>query len=88
MPGLHQVILFGSRARGDADPDSDYDVAVVTERPVSPEERDLISECAWKAGFEKGLVVVPLVFSLDEWERGLESHSLIVKAVKQEGIVI
>ena len=25
---LERVILFGSRARGDADPDSDYDIAV------------------------------------------------------------
>ncbi len=25
---LERVVLFGSRARGDADPDSDYDVAV------------------------------------------------------------
>jgi uncharacterized protein len=26
--GLERVVLFGSRARGDARPDSDYDVAV------------------------------------------------------------
>jgi predicted nucleotidyltransferase len=26
--GLERVVLFGSRARGDAGPDSDYDVAV------------------------------------------------------------
>jgi predicted nucleotidyltransferase len=28
-PRLERVVLFGSRARGDARPDSDYDVAVV-----------------------------------------------------------
>ena len=27
-PTLDRVVLFGSRARGDARPDSDYDVAV------------------------------------------------------------
>src|SRR5438067_2176000 len=27
-PRLERVVLFGSRARGDAEPDSDYDVAV------------------------------------------------------------
>lgn len=29
---LERVVLFGSRARGDADADSDYDVAVFIER--------------------------------------------------------
>jgi predicted nucleotidyltransferase len=27
-PRLERIVLFGSRARGDADPDSDYDIAV------------------------------------------------------------
>lgn len=27
-PRIERVVLFGSRARGDASPDSDYDVAV------------------------------------------------------------
>jgi predicted nucleotidyltransferase len=29
LPGVEKLILFGSRARGEARPDSDYDVAVV-----------------------------------------------------------
>jgi predicted nucleotidyltransferase len=30
---IERVILFGSRARGDHQPDSDYDVAVFLQRP-------------------------------------------------------
>jgi predicted nucleotidyltransferase len=37
--------LFGSRARGDADPDSDMDVLVIVD-DLSPELEDYISECA------------------------------------------
>ena len=33
---LDRVILFGSRARGDHRPDSDYDVAVFIRDPQSP----------------------------------------------------
>ncbi|MBI5843693.1 MAG: nucleotidyltransferase domain-containing protein [Deltaproteobacteria bacterium] len=32
---LHEVILFGSRARGDAEPDSDMDVLVILNEPVT-----------------------------------------------------
>jgi predicted nucleotidyltransferase len=32
-PKLQQVLLYGSRARGDHGPDSDYDVLVVVEGP-------------------------------------------------------
>ena len=32
---LERVVLFGSRARGDARPESDYDIAVFLARPES-----------------------------------------------------
>jgi predicted nucleotidyltransferase len=40
------VILFGSHARGDAGPDSDYDLLVVLPDDAPPEKRTL------RAGFE------------------------------------
>ena len=85
---LHRLFLFGSRARGDADPDSDMDVLVVLAEPVTPEKRRYISECAWEAGFERGIVVVPVAYSRDEWESGPESQSLLAQAVAAEGILI
>jgi DNA polymerase sigma len=82
---LHKLILFGSRARGNADPYADTDVVVVLDSP-SEEERDYVSNCAWEAGFEHGIVVVPVVFSKNEWEKGPERHSLLVQAVSTEGV--
>lgn len=38
LPGA-QVLLFGSRARGVAHKDSDYDLLVVTEKSISPKEK-------------------------------------------------
>lgn len=83
---LHQVILFGSRARGDADPDSDMDVLVVLDEPRTREVRDAVSDCAWEAGFDAGVVVASVVFTREEWEDGPEYYSPLAEAVRSEGI--
>ena len=85
---LHRLILFGSRARGNADPYSDMDVMVVLDGAPDEEARDYVSSCAWEAGFKHGIVVVPVVFSRDEWENGPERHSLLIQAVKTEGVTV
>lgn len=85
---IHQIILFGSRARGDADPDSDMDVLVVLAEEPDEDARDWVSECAWEAGLPHGIVVVPIVFGRRQWEQGPERHSLLAQAVRAEGVAL
>jgi len=85
---LHQIILFGSRARGDADPESDMDVLVVLDEPVSRQSRQVVSDSAWETGFDAGIVVVPVVVSRGNWENGPDRASLLAMAVREEGIPI
>ncbi len=80
-------VLFGSRARGDAEPDSDMDVLVVVDG-LTEDMEDYISECAWEAGFEYGIVLVPVTFSENEWENGPERYSLIAEAIRSEGVYL
>lgn len=84
----YKMILFGSRARGDAAPYSDMDVLIVLDKAPNEQDTDYISDCAWEAGFEQGIVVVPVVFSKDEWENSPERYSLLAKAVEMEGVPI
>ena len=58
---VYKIILFGSRARGDADPQSDLDVVVVLDDGIDASAREYVSDCAWEAGFRHGIVVVPVV---------------------------
>ncbi len=85
---LHQLILFGSRARGDADPDSDMDLLVILNEPVTPETRDIVSRCAWVTGFQAGIVIAPVVVFRDDWENGPERLSLLAMAVREEGQLV
>ncbi len=47
---VERIILYGSRARGDARPDSDYDLLVVTEAQMSREEEDRLRGAARPGG--------------------------------------
>ncbi|RJP22945.1 MAG: nucleotidyltransferase domain-containing protein [Candidatus Omnitrophota bacterium] len=85
---VHEVILFGSRARGNADPESDMDVLVVLADKYTVKERRKVSICAWEAGFEHGIVVAPVVYSQDEWDNGPERYSPFVRTVMAEGIPV
>jgi len=83
---LHDLILFGSRARGDAEPESDMDVLVVLGDEADAQAREAVSDCAWEAGFDEGIVIVPMVFTRSEWERGPERHSLLAQSIRAEGV--
>ncbi|MBI5741331.1 MAG: nucleotidyltransferase domain-containing protein [Nitrospirae bacterium] len=85
---LYKMILFGSRARGDAAQYSDMDVLVVLDKVSGGQDYEYVSECAWEAGFEHGIVVVPVVFTREEWEDSPERYSLLAQAVKDEGVLI
>ena len=39
-----RIVLYGSTARGTAEPDSDVDVAVFLNRPLTPQEQERLSE--------------------------------------------
>lgn len=82
---VDQIVLFGSRARGDAAPDSDMDILVIVDNPTD-EIEEYISTCAWEAGFEDGMVIVPVVFAKKDWETGPEKFSLLAQAIEKEGV--
>lgn len=85
---VFEIILFGSRARGDADMFSDMDLVVILDGEADDRSRDVVSDCAWEAGFESGIVVAPIVFSRAEWETDASRYSLLGKAVAQEGLAV
>jgi uncharacterized protein len=79
--------VFGSRARGEATPDSDLDIyLVVTE--LTPALRRWIDEIAWEIGFEMDRVISTLVTTRRGLEQGPFGAQPVVRVIEQEGIPV
>jgi hypothetical protein len=84
---LSRTVLFGSRARGDADPESDIDVLVIVET-LNPALRRTIRQCAWEVGFAAGVIIQSTVMTRDQVENGPEQSSLLMLSVRDEGVPV
>ena len=77
--------VFGSRARGDAAPDSDLDVFIELEEST-PDLRQRISEIAWEVGFEMDRIISTVVTTRAELEQGAMGASPLALNVEREGV--
>jgi predicted nucleotidyltransferase len=84
FPGA-RIWAFGSRARGDAREDSDFDVCVVTAKPRASTEA-AIREIAWEVAFARGLVITALCYKEEEFSRGPRAASSLVRHIMTEGV--
>ena len=80
---LKQVVLFGSRARGDADPDSDMDLVVVLE-PMDDRwaEHDRMDELLWQETLESGIVISAIPLSASDFA---EPETMALMQARDEG---
>jgi len=80
-----RIWAFGSRVRGNATWDSDFDICVVLEC-VNKETYDWIRDIAWEIGFENERVITTVLFDAEEFEKGPMSGSTIVGTILKEGV--
>jgi predicted nucleotidyltransferase len=62
-----QVILYGSRARGDARKDSDWDILVLTNYPVDFRKEKLFRDHLYELEIQTGEPLSIFVYSLLDW---------------------
>ena len=79
-----EVILFGSRARGDYRQDSDWDFLILLHRHLEPALKALILERLYDLELSSGEVISSIIHTQSEWaERAVTP---IYQIIAKEGI--
>lgn len=82
-----EIVLYGSRAKGDFDQDSDIDVAVIVPG-LTREKKDQILEAVAGVEFDHSRAISALVFSKSDFDRLYERERRIALDIKHEGIAL
>jgi uncharacterized protein len=80
-----RIWAFGSRARGDATWESDFDVFIVVPRKDEISESKIKDVC-WEVGFENDRVIASIVVDQGKFEDGPLSESTLVENILREGV--
>jgi predicted nucleotidyltransferase len=82
-----EVILYGSRARGDAKKDSDWDILILTNYPVSVEIERSFRNNLFDLEIETGEVFSTFVYQKQDWNT---RHNVtpLYHNIKREGVRI
>jgi predicted nucleotidyltransferase len=83
-----EIILYGSRARGDFNRFSDWDVLILLNRSsISFELEIQYLNQIYEIELESGEIISPLIYTKNDW---IENHSItpFFENIKKEGIKI
>lgn len=81
-----QVILYGSRARGDAAPDSDWDLLVLLPGQVDQRREEKLVARLFDLELELDLVISAIVYSHEDWTTPLRRVTPLYQNVAREGV--
>lgn len=85
---IEEIVLFGSKCRGDDDPESDIDLLVLTSRPLSRAEQNRITDALFPIELRHDVLLSPLIVPAEEWRSGIISALPIRAEVEEQGAAV
>jgi len=82
------VILYGSRARGDAQDDSDYDLLVLVDRSAGVSLHEQLISSIYPLELETGAVLTLSIHDRDRWDSRLYRAMPFHENVDREGVLL
>jgi predicted nucleotidyltransferase len=83
-----EIILYGSRAREDSRPESDWDFLILLNGPVNDQRVDRIRHRLYEIEWECDEVLCCIVRSREEWDSAIYRSMPFHQNVQLEGIVL
>ena len=82
-----KALLFGSRARGDARQDSDWDVLILLDKDrITPTDLNEVGYPIRKLGWDIDAQFNPIIYTMKDWEA--RSFTPFYKNVMKEGVAL
>jgi uncharacterized protein len=83
-----EVYIYGSRARGDALTESDWDVMVITPRHVTPQLKRSIRHALYEIEWDNECVISSIIHSREEWDNRLMRTTPFYRNVTRDAVRI
>lgn len=87
VPGA-EIMLYGSRARGNPDPSSDYDFIVLTALPIPAETDARLQDAIYDFELDRQVVFSLLVFTRDQWSSPGTVAAPFRRRVEREAVAL
>ena len=81
-----EIILYGSRARGDATEDSDYDLLIVSDVPATLKNEDRFRGTLYDIQLESGTVITVILANRAAWGSPLYKAMPLHQNITREGV--
>jgi len=78
-----EIVLFGSQARGDENKNSDWDLLILTNHPISLKEEQKFMDNLYELELELEEVFSPLIYSMIDWKTKYPVTPLYEHIVKE-----
>ena len=80
------IVLYGSRARGDAHAESDWDFLILLDGEVDDARTDAIRHRLYEIEWDGGEVLCSMVRNRQEWDSSVQQVTPFAKILREQGI--
>lgn len=87
LPGA-EIILYGSRARGDASEDSDFDLLILVNEPVHWKTERSLGDRLYNLELETGKLLSLQLITREKWNSPMFQAMPFRLNVEREGVII